>query len=216
MAHAALDKASIKKPSRGNYQMIGDEGAARRGKIENARKPVAAKKMSFKNIDTPFTFTYPSTWEIFSNKDGVSATRQSDFVPMFQRKPTIIFSASSIAQGKTYSLDEIDTYFSSHVNMSDSELLVDWYIPSFQLIQSGSSLLAKQPAMRYEYTGEIQSIKYKIALYIASLNGKLYFAEFMAIPSEFDANISIFNEALKTLKIVDKSTTQDQPRKRVR
>lgn len=205
LAHAAVSKKVITKPSRGNYESVGDESAMRREQFTAPKEVPAAKNTSFTDLENPLRFTYPNTWKATASKTSVGIAPIFDGYSFKTKHDSFIgISFKQTPDKKDYTIKQINGYFQSRTTMSNENLLIDWYTPSFNLISSGSTVLMGHDARRFTYTGERMSIKYQYTVIFSSFNGKLYTAYFTSAPETFDLDLPIFESVLKTLKVAEK------------
>ncbi len=203
VAHAASRKG-ITKPSRGNYESVADEEATRRNQFSS--KPAQlVKNKTFKNIGSPFTFTHPDSWKPDTFKSTVILEPVVDKNSIAANEGSaIVLKVEKIPSKKNYTTRELDGYFMSHVTMAATVQEMDWYVPSFNLISSGSVMFAGNPAREYVYTGENRSIKYQYRLILSSFDQQLYLVFYRARPGVFEKDQPVFDGMLKTLKIQQK------------
>lgn len=203
VTHAAFRKG-VTKPSRGNYESIGDEEATRRNQFSS--KPAqSVKNKTFKNIGSPFTFSHPDTWKADTMKSAVFLSPiVSGYTPAANEDSRISLGVDRVPSKKNYSAKELDAYFTARTTMSSAVQDVDWYVPSFNLVSSGSVLLAGKPAREYVYTGESRSIKYQYRLILASFDQQLYSVFYKARPGTFEKDQPVFDGVVKSLKIQQK------------
>jgi hypothetical protein len=205
LAHGAFDKSTIVKPSRGIYQ---SNSKQKLNKGWKASPSSVARNKTFKGIDTPYTFSYPDNWEVDTLKSAVFLSPVvSGYVPSVSDASSIALGVDRVPNKKDYSQRELDAYFTTRTTMALTVQEMDWYVPSFNLISSGSVMLAGKPAREYVYTGESRSVKYQYRLILASFDQQLFTVFYKARPEVFEKDQAVFNEVLKTLKIQQKKAT---------
>jgi hypothetical protein len=207
IGEAAVSRQSIKKPSRGNYEMIGNEAATRRNQFSS--KPAKqAKNKTFKNVSTPFTFVYPDSWKATGDKTSASLAPVFDGYSLKTKRNSLIaMIVEPIAAKRNYSMTDLNAHVRSRVQLASDQPLGDWYVPSYGFIGSGTTMLLGHPALTYEYTGEVGSEKYRFKRITTSFDKQLITAYFLSKPETFEQDLLVFEDVLKTLKIEKKGAT---------
>lgn len=215
LAHAAVSKKVITKPTRGNYESVHDETAMRRKQFTTPKEVPAAKNVSFTDLENPLRFTYPDTWKATANKTSVGIAPIFDGYSFKTKHDSFIgLSIEPTPNKKDYTIKQLNGYFQSHSILSNENLLIDWYIPSFNLVSSGSTMLMGHEARQFTYTGERASITYQYTVIFSSFKGNLYTAYYTSKPETFDENLPVFESVLKALKVVEKKDTPASTPKR--
>jgi hypothetical protein len=205
LAHGAFDKSTIVKPSRGIYQSNSKQKLNKGWKTSSSS---VARNKTFKGIDTPYEFSYPDNWQVDTLKSAVFLSPiVSGYAPSMSDASSIALGVDRVPNKKDYSQRELDAYFTTRTTMASTVQEMDWYIPSFNLISSGSVMLAGKLAREYVYTGESRSVKYQYRLILASFDQQLFTVFYKARPEVFEKDQAVFNGVLKTLKIQQKKTT---------
>lgn len=216
-SEAAFSRAGIKKPVRGRYQSVADQEADRRNAVR--RKDPVISMVSYTNRGLRIALQHPSDWksrEVRGSAKGFTLVPIDDGRTLKSKRPSMIsVVAEMLPRKQTMTLEEVEAYVLTHATLSNSSRLSDWYIPSFQLLESGDTTVLGHPGRRYVYTGEQASVKYKAVEYVASFDGKLYTIRFRADPADFEADLAIFEKTLASLTST-KPAVKKAPARRTR
>jgi hypothetical protein len=160
--------------------------------------------VSYKHQATGIKVKHPDNWKEheFPKNRGFSIAEDWEKIRSF-----IQVTVDPIANKKDKSLQEIDIWFMNKATLSPENLLIDWYMPSFNLISSEDSNLFGKPARKYVYTAEVESNKLQFMLYIASIGQKLYAVRYAAQPNAFDSDMRTFEHVFSTLKLTPVEAT---------
>ncbi len=201
------------KPARDQYQST----TKTRAKIVD---PFAATKKAGINTRTHkslgISMAYTSDWKLDEGKFGFYLTPPEDARTKKIRKTTIDITSAPIAKKKDYSLTELNTFFINNSTLMTGSNAGDWFIPSFNLVSSGSTTLYGKPALTYTFTGDGKGDKFKTTLVLASFDKTLWSVNFSALPAEFDADKPVFDAVLKSLSLKQKAASSSSTKSTAR
>lgn len=214
-ADAAFYREGMSKPVRGQYRMTTKQRSSR------ARSSApAVRNVTFKDKTLGITLVYPNDWKATSvsgKSPMITIKPAGDRNTLKERRQSVMqVMVESLPRGKDKTLKELDTYMLSRATLAPGPSLGDWYIPSFNLLESGDATLLGYPARRYVYTGEHQSVKYVSVRYLASFNGKLYSALLRAEPAYAEEDQAAFERVVASLTPASSASSSSARRVRTR
>lgn len=206
-AEAAFRNIDASKPARGNYESSSKTPAQRGSRIsqpEEVRMRSATSKHGF-------TVSYPSTWTMRDRPAYLELQFDESAIPE-QLRSYIGITAKKMTVPSGLTEDRLHTWFMGRVTLSAQERESDWYVPSFALVESGSSVLLGGDALRYVYTGESRSEPFKAMQYIRLIDGMLYRVSFASSVEQFDVHIAEAEAIIASLKF-DSAPEKDETEK---
>lgn len=190
---------------------INKKGKIQLEQIEKTKKEAGKKikDVSYLHRSTGIKLKHPYNWEVdeLAKDEGFSLSPSNPGI--LGAAEIMQVSVQPVPNKKDMSIGELDKWFINKSTLSTNALLIDWYIPSFNLISSEDATLYGKPARKFIYTGESQSVKYKTVRYLASFDKKIYSVSFLTAPENFDAYLPDFEDIFETLTYeqVKKSTS---------
>lgn len=196
---AGLDRSTIKRQTRGKYQIDSSQTPALQGYVPK-KQDTTPTSATIKSLG--ISLKYPKNWDLKEQKDRLSLWPIYDGVSLkTKRDSRIVLRTENIVYKRNYSLKELDTYLESHATLSTDTNLGDWYIPSFHLLESGDAKIFGHPARRYVYTGENSSVPEKTIHVLSSFDQKLYSLWYSSPLGTFETDLPVFEDVLKTLTL---------------
>lgn len=199
---------TLRKEQRDTFENpIGTHALQERAK-EKKKSEEQAKDVSFTHRATGISVKHPYNWEAYNlAKNKGFSVSYGDMV--------LAVSAEPIPSKKDMSLEEVEKWFMNKSTLSDSNRLIDWYLPSFNLIATEDATLFGKPAKKFTYTGEVHSVKMGFVQYLTSFDQKLYRVRFSTLPEKLESSMPTLEKLFATLK-VKQPQTEVAPKKKTR
>lgn len=193
----ALVLPGVQRQLPGQYQNVAQPSTT----IHKSSSSSAVTQNVERSLSLNIRFSYPSNWDILDSMTFLALWPHDNGMSAKTDNSAIRIDAESLRTAADYTDVQLDNYFKSFVTIANqSSPLIDYYVPSFHLINESGATLLGHHARMYTYTGDVRSVHQKMTLVLATMNQKLYEVYYHSSPETFDKGRPVFDAVLKSLQ----------------